>query len=274
MLNLANAFNAYRSTRIICGSERSGWQPPGRMEAAPQRPDRSGTNAIINRLMFMAATAVLLSACSNPGKTSLDTNVPLTRDPALQGTVSPGTLVWRSPDLAEHERGASSYLIPPAVVYHGKGSDFANLDPQQLESIANDLTRETRTAIGHRFKVVSAPGPGVFRLELNLVKISPPAPAYISNGPYDWSESVVGMPNAQRVSAGTMVVSGKFIDAVSGKLLVGFVTPVSPQVMDMSDPSAPGSTSRFAQEATQQFATDLVAAIVRQRQINQVAAPR
>ena len=274
MLNLANAFSAYRSTPIISTSGRCGGQPSGSLQAAPAWLGRSGTAAIINRLMLTAATAVLLSACSNPGKTSLDTNVPLTRDPALQGTVSPGTLVWRSPDLAEHERAASSYLIPPAAVYHGKGSDFANIDPQQIESIASDLTRETRAAIGHRFRIATAPGPGVFTLELNLVKVTPPAPAYISNGPYDWADSVIGMPNAQKINAGTMVVSGKFIDSVSGKLLVGFVTPVTPQVMDMGNPSAPGEAYRFAQQASQQFATDLVAAIVRQRQLNKIATTR
>ena len=142
--------------------------------------------------------------------------------------------------------------------------------PQEVDAIANDLTRDVRAAIGRRFKVVNAPGPGVFTLELILVKVVPPSPAYISNGPYDWSESVIGMPDAKKTNAGVMTVSGKFIEATSGKLLVGFVTPVSPQGMDMGDPAAPGEAYRFGQRASQQFAMDLVAAIVRQRQINKV----
>lgn len=224
----------------------------------------------INGLALMATTALLLFACSDPGKTSLDTNVPLTRAPDLAGTVSPASTVWRSPDLAQYERVTSSYLIPPATVYHGKGSSFGNLSSQEVDAIATDLTRDVRTAIGRRFKVVNAPGPGVFILELILAKVVPPYPAYISNGPYDWSDSVVGMPNAQKTNAGTMTVSGKFIEAASGKLLVGFVTPVSPPAMDISDPSAPGSAFRFGQQASQQFADDLVAAIIRQRHINKI----
>ncbi len=274
MLTAAGASNAHCSASIKSETHRSGRQNPGSFARLSTTVMRRGMTRIAGSsligLALAAATMLSLSACSDPGKASLDSNVPLARAPELEGTVSPSALVWRSPDLAEHERAASSYLIPPATVYHGKGSSFGNLSPQEIDAIANDLTREVRAAIGHRFRIVNTPGPGVFTLQLILVKVTPPAPAYISNGPYDWSDAVIGMPDAQKTTAGMMVVSGKFIDSPSGKLLVGFVTPVSPQVMDMGSPSALGAAYRFAQLATQQFASDLVAAIVRQRQLNKV----
>jgi Protein of unknown function (DUF3313) len=218
-------------------------------------------------LVPVAATAFLLSACTNPGTAALGTNVPLTRAPDLAGAATPGVEIWRSPDLAHEEQRASAYFIPPATVYRGSGSDFGTLSPAQVDTIAAELTQDVRTAIGRRFKVVDAPRRGAFTLNLVLVKLSQPHPAYISNGPYDWSPAVIGMPDAQRIDAGVLTVAGKFIDSATGKLLVGFVAPVSPQVMDI-DAVTP---SRFAQAASQQFASDLVAAIVRQRQIGGVS---
>jgi hypothetical protein len=275
MLTIANACGARCTLHFVSDSNQSANRKTRllRRLRAPLTQGGESHTAVHSSLYGLALavmTALSLSACSDPGKTALGTNVPLATAPELQGTVSSEAVVWRSPDLAEHERGASSYLIPPATVYHGKGSNYGSLSPQEIDAIANDLTRDVRAAIGRRFKVVNAPGPGVFKLDLILVKVVPPSPAYISNGPYDWSESVIGMPNAQKINAGTMTVSGKFIESTTDKLLVGFVTPVSPQGMDMSDPSSPGEAYRFAQRASQQFATDLVAAIVRQRQINKI----
>ncbi len=159
-----------------------------------------------------------------------------------------------------------------AEVYRGKGSNFGNLPPDQVEKVAEDLTRAVRTAIGRHFKIVSAPGPGVFTLQLIVVKIEPPHDVYIANGPYDFSSSVIGMPNSQPVSSGELVVSGKFTDAASGKLLVGFVSPVHPEGMDVGASAGANDISRFTTLATQQFASDLAASIVRTRQNNKVSS--
>jgi len=180
----------------------------------------------------LIAAALLLSACTNPSTTALGTNVPLAPAPDLAGAASPGSVVWRSPDLAEHERGASSYLIPPATVYRGQGAYFPDLSPQQVDSIAADLTRDVRAEVGRRFRVVNAAGPGVFTLELILLKAVPPHQQYVKSGPYDVANLAVGMPNEGLTTAGSLTVAGKFIDSATSKLLVGFSSPVSPQMMD------------------------------------------
>jgi hypothetical protein len=183
--------------------------------------------------------------------------------------------VWRSPDLAERERAASAYYIPEATVYRGRGSGFADLTPQQVDQVAAQLTQDVRKSIGQHFKIAKAPGPGVFTLNLVLIKVAPPGVSnYIANGPYDWSASVIGMPNAQPMTGGQMTVAGKFIDAATDKLLVGFVAPVSPQSMDLGTSTNATPTLRFAQRASSQFAADLVAAIIRQRQLANAAPPR
>ena len=212
-----------------------------------------------------------VAACTQPAEKALDTNVPLSRANDLQGAATPGVMIWRSPDLAQHERSASAYYIPDATVYHGRGSSFANLKPQQIDQVAADLTRDVRQSIGQHFKVVQTPGPGAFTLNLVLIRVIAPGPGYIANGPYDWSSSIIGMPDAQPASVGEMTVSGKFTDSETGKLLVGFVAPVSPHSMDLSARATSEQTYQFSQEASRQFARDLVAAIVRQRKEGQAA---
>ena len=110
----------------------------------PARPVRRLAGASVKGLALTAALA--LAACSNPGKSALGSAVPpLTTAPDLAGAATPGVMIWRSPDLAQHERTASSYLIPPVTVYQfSRGSNFADLTPQQVDDIANALTKEVR----------------------------------------------------------------------------------------------------------------------------------
>ena len=230
------------------------------------RPRRSALS-----VFGLVALALSVAGCNpRPGTTALDTNVPLKPDP----TLSAGTVVWRSPDLARFEHMANAYYIPPATVYRGSGSVYVGLDQQQQEQVAAELTADVRAAIGRRFRLVNQPGPGAFTLELIVAKVVPPQPVGIQNGPYDFSSSVIGMPNVASMSTGIMTVSGKFIDGATGTLLVGFVVPVSPQNMGMEATSNPAESIPFARLASQKFASDLVDAIVRQRESGGRAAAR
>ena len=218
-----------------------------------------------------AAAALLLAGCESAGQQALGTNVPLASASNLSGAATPGVRVWRSPELASYERTATAYEIPPATVYRGAGSEFSGLTPQQVDEIAANLTAEVRQQFSRRFRVVNAPGPGVFSIQLIIARIVPPHPIPITSGPYDFSATVIGMPNAQTTSSGEMTVSGRVTDASSGKLLAGFVAPVSPQSMGMDTTNSNDSLA-FAKAASEQFASDLVAAVVRQRQLNRGAA--
>nr|WP_294555695.1 DUF3313 family protein [uncultured Rhodopila sp.] len=222
--------------------------------------------ACINGIGLAAAAGLLLAACTPPGTRALDAGVPLAQAPDLAGAAPTGSVIWRSPDLGAAEHAASAYLIPPATVYRGRGSYFADLSPSQVDQIAAMLTKDVRTAIGRRFRVVDAPGPGVFTVELILVNVTPPRPAYVTSGPRAVSALAVGMPEAGGTTAGTMTVAGKFLDSQTGKMLVAFSSPLSPTVMDLSPPGNPARALDFAEAASEQFASDLVRAIVRQRQ--------
>jgi len=220
-----------------------------------------------------AAAGLLLAACTPPGTRALDAGVPLTQAPDLAGAAPRGSVIWRSPDLGAAEHAASAYTIPPASVYRGRGSYFADLSPGQVDQIAAMLTRDVRTAIGRRFKVVDAPGPGVFNLELILVNVTPPRPSYVTSGEREVSALAVGMPDAGGTIAGTMTVAGKFTDSQTGKLLVAFSSPLSPTVMELAPPGNSARALDFAEAASEQFASDLVRAIVRQRQSSGALPP-
>ena len=244
--------------------------PPTVLKNAGLRLARS----LMKDMASCAAAALLLSACTNPGTTALGINVPLAPAPDLAGAATPGVVVWRAPELAARERAASGYLIPPATVYRGRGSYFADLSPQQVDEIAADLTKKVRAEVGRHFKVVNATGPGVYTLDLILVKVDPPRTQYVGSGPYNISALAVGIPDAVGTIAGTMTVSGKFTDSETGKLLVGFSAPVSPQVMDLAAPGNPARAIGFARAASQQFASDLVKAITRTRQNIKAMVPK
>jgi len=219
-------------------------------------------------LSAVGAVGLALAACTPPGTRALDTNVPLTAAPDLSGAAPMGTRVWRSPELATAERTVSAYQVPPATVYRGRGSYYADLSPQQVDEVAATCTKDVREAISKRFRVVDAPGPGVFRLELVLARLVPPRPEYNAPAGYSFAGPAlaVGMPDAGGSTAGTMTISGKYVDSQTGNLLVAFSSPVSPTVMDLPAPGRPARALDFADAACEQFATDLVRAMVRARQ--------
>jgi Protein of unknown function (DUF3313) len=219
-----------------------------------------------------AAVALPLSACSygNPvsiGTAALATDVPMKSAPDLSGTLPAAVVIWRAPDLANYERVASSYLIPPATVYRGRGASFGGLDARQA---AADLTTDVRTAMGRRFKVVDAPGRDVLTLDLILVSIEPAA-TYYYTGSAIYEQVWLSSPDSVYTTAGRVTIAGKISTSETGKLLVSFVAPIIPDVPDTPGTSNP---AQAVKAANGQFAADLVAAIIRQRQEDQAPAPR
>jgi len=236
---------------------------------------RSGMARLLSRqsrsifsLSAVGALGLSLAACTSPGTRALDTSVPLTTAPDLSGAAPMGTRLWRSPELAAAERQASTYNIPPATVYRGRGSYYADLSPQQVDEVAATCTKDVRDAVSKRFRVVNAPGPGVLNMELILVRLVPPRPEYNAPAGYNFAGPAlsVGMPDAGGSTAGTMTISGKVTDSQTGNLLVAFSSPVSPTVMDLPAPGRPARALDFADDACEQFAGDLVKAMIRQRQ--------
>jgi hypothetical protein len=218
----------------------------------------------MTRWLIPCAAAALLAGCTQPtAESAIGTNVPLGTASNLGSAVPPGTQVWRAPDIAQYP--ATGYYVAPVKVDTGPEAQFSGVDPQQ---VAATLTEDVRRAIGQRFRVVSAPGPGTHTFELTLIRVVPPQPVYISNGPYSWAQSVVGMPNAATSGGGQMLVAGKSVVSTTGKLLAAFVVPVTPRDLMMGAPSGPSGAMAFARDASQDFAQSLAASLARQQEIN------
>ncbi|HJS86527.1 MAG TPA: DUF3313 family protein, partial [Acetobacteraceae bacterium] len=168
-------------------------------------------------LIPCAAAAALLAGCTQQttGESALGTNVPLGSASNLAGAAPPGTQVWRAPDIAQYP--ATGYYVAPVKVDTGPEAQFSSgVDPAQVAAM---LTEDVRRALGRRFRVVNAPGPGTHTFELTLVRLVVPHPVYIANGPYPWANAVVGMPNADLSGGGEMLVAGKSVLSSTGKLL-------------------------------------------------------
>ncbi len=218
----------------------------------------------VRSLIAFCAAAALLAGCTQQpaGQGALGTNVPLSAAPNL-GSSATGVQVWRAPDIAQYR--PTGFYIPPATVDTGPEATFSGVDASQVAAL---LTEDVRRAVSRRFPVVSAPGPGIHTIQLILVRIVPARQMYISNGPYPWANSVVGMPNLASAGGGNMTVAGKFTVSTTGKLLAAFVAPVSPSDMMMGMPTGPSGAMEFARDASQSFANDLAASIARQQEIN------
>ena len=216
----------------------------------------------------VAALGIMLSACANPGTAALGTDVPLKKAPDLAGAATPDVRIWRSPDLNQSERATTAYMIPPVTVYHGKGSSYSDLSAAEVDQVAAMLTTDVRQEMARHFKIVNQAGPGVTTISLILAKITPPHADYSAEGPSGIPATLVGMPEGPGTTPGALTVSGKFTSSQSGKLLVGFVAPVSPDVMDLPRPGTPARALDFAAAASHQFANDLVNGIIRQRALD------
>ncbi len=217
----------------------------------------------MRRWLIPCAMAAVLAGCTQPtAESTLGTNVPLTPAPNLAGTATPGLQVWRAPDIAQFR--PTGFYIPPATVDTNPEGQFSGVDASQVAAL---LTEDVRRAVSRRFPVVNTPGPGTHTLHLVLVRVVPPQQMYISNGPYPWAQSIVGMPNLASAGGGNMTVAGKFTVSSTGKLLAAFVAPVSPSDMMMEMPSGPSGAMEFARDASRTFANDLAASIAREQQI-------
>jgi hypothetical protein len=219
--------------------------------------------------LIPCAAAVLLAGCTQQptAESAIGTNVPLGTASNLAGAAPPGTQVWRAPDIAQYP--ATGYYIPPVKVDTGPEARFSGVDPQQVAAM---LTEDVRRAMSQRFRVVNAPGPGTHTFELTLVRLIPPEAVYITNGPYSWAQSLVGMPSTATSGGGQMLVAGKSVVSGTGKLLAAFVVPVTPRDLLMGASTGPTGAMTFARDASQDFANSLAASVARQQQLNRQAS--
>lgn len=84
------------------------------------------------------------------------------------GRADQAQLVYINPqaDFSSYE----NVIVDPVVVWEGKGSDFSDVSPEELQSLARDLGTAMREQLGFEFQVVEQPEPGTLRIRIAIVE--------------------------------------------------------------------------------------------------------
>jgi len=135
----------------------------------------SGTvydKAPIHRLRVLGVFGLLLALAAGCG--------PSERTPAAEpsgflgdysqlrpGRADQAQLVYINPqaDFSPYE----NVIVDPVVVWEGRGSDFSDVSPEELQSLARDLGTAMREQLGFEFQVVEQPEPGTLRIRSAIV---------------------------------------------------------------------------------------------------------
>ena len=131
------------------------------------------SNEPIHRLRLLGAFGLLLALAAGCGPSE---QTPAAESSGFLGDYSqlqPGRgdqaqLVYINPqaDFSSYE----NVIVDPVVVWEGKGSDFSDVSPAELQSLARDLGAAMREQLGFEFHVVEQPEPGTLRIRIAIVE--------------------------------------------------------------------------------------------------------
>jgi hypothetical protein len=199
-----------------------------------------------------AFTLVLtVAACGPPPQPLAGTNV---LDQKLgPSTNIPGAMTFRAPDL-DSKPAPKCFYIPDTIIDNGKEAVFVDVNEQQKQAVAQEVTTAFRHAIGQHQRVSPAPSPDCVTLQLYLTGIDRAVPIP-PGAEANYGILMGGLGLGRNLSVyGSITVAGKFI-APDGTALAGFVNRVETNSINIS----PSSTPRQ------------IAAITAQRLANEIA---
>jgi len=127
-------------------------------------------------------------------------------------------------------------IVDPVVVWHGKGSDFSDVTPEELDSLARNLESSMREQLAHEFQVLDEPAPGTLRLRIALVKLKN-----------------LGGSGADVV--GSVALELEILDAVSGRRLVAVADSRGQGAGDADATDVRAAFDEWAKRARDRLAT-------------------
>jgi hypothetical protein len=187
-----------------------------------------------------AFTLVLtVAACGPPPQPLSGTNVlgnQVKLGPAGQGDV-PGSLVFRAPDL-DSKPAPKCFYIPDTTIDNGQEAVFVDVNEQQKQAVAQEVTTAFRHAVGQHQRVSPTAAPDCVTLQLYLTGIDravPPPPG--AEAQYGVLMGGLGLGRNLPVY-GSITVAGKFV-APDGTALAGFVNRVETNSFNIPPSSSP-----------------------------------
>jgi hypothetical protein len=201
-----------------------------------------------------AFTLVLaVAACGPPQQPLAGTNV-LGDQKLAPATHIPGAMVFRAPDL-DTKPPPKCFYIPDTTIDNGQEAVFTDVNEQQKQAVAQEVTTAFRHAIGQHQRVSPTAAPDCVTLQLYLTGIDralPPPPATESQ----YGILMGGLGLGRNLSVyGSITVAGKFVGP-DGAALAGFVNRVETNSFNIP----PSSTPRQ------------IAALTAQRLANEIAS--
>ena len=223
----------------------------------------------LRRLQIQRSRAIVLvfltaAACSNPSVPPAPTNalgsdVPVTR--AGPGDV-PNSLVYRAPDL-DTRPPPSCFHIPPALIATGKGTLFLEVNDQEKQLVAEEVTAAFRHALRRHQQVSDVAQRDCADLQLYLTGVTKSTP--VQNADQGAYSNILGMSdvparNLQASVNGSITVAGKFV-APNGDILAGFVNKVGTGSFDIPQNASQREILRLA---AARIANDIAGAVDRE----------
>lgn len=201
----------------------------------------SGSRAVLMGCVL----AVGLAACaSEPEKPKgMQSSAQLQPNPA-----NPNGLIYRRPEV--NYRQYTRFLLPPTQIYRGADASFAGITEQEKQQLANYMRQEFARALSERYAVVSAPGPGVVRIESVLVGVETNAPVLATVTrltPAGFALNAVStVAGQQGTFMGSATYGLEFYDAQSGQLIAAALEKRSPSAIDVTATLGPLDATRSA----------------------------
>ncbi len=122
-----------------------------------------------------------------------------------------GALVYKHPNLtlADYDK----FMIDPILVHFAPNAKGTAIDPAKVKKVADYAAEQLRESLSKRYKVVSAPGPGVLRLRVALTDIKKTIPAM----------NILPQTKLSGVGVGGASMEAEGIDSQSGERVLAVV---------------------------------------------------
>jgi hypothetical protein len=214
----------------------------------------------------MGAIALVLAVAScGPQMTTPTTDVlgnQVKLAPASQGDV-PGSLVFRAPDL-DTRPPPRCFYIPDTIIDTGKEAVFVDVNDQQKQVVAEEVTNAFRKAIGQHQRVSPTAAPTCATLQLYLTGIHRTVPNAGSEADYGILMGGLGAGQNRSVY-GAITVAGRFT-APDGTVLAGFVNKMESNSFNISPTATPRQIAMLtAQRLANEIASEVDQEVAVQR---------
>lgn len=129
-------------------------------------------------------------------------------------------------------------LIDPVTIYEGPDNQFGSISGDDRRSIANYLQERLRMVLGQSVRIADVAEPGAARLHLTLTGLETSTPFFSAVSHLDPGglliNGVLQASGRRGTFTGSVTYAVELTDAISGEVLLAYVTKQAPNALDIS----------------------------------------